>query len=155
MEKYRIIDEPRMSSISRVSANPMWPLLSVMIASPVFGWIWFIVNGLAIGSPTKLKEILIACGGIVFLGFFYINLGKIMSDDESIFIQYVDYIRLISVIISLWISYYLYILQSLPFRLHEYFNGPTMNGVIALAIGLVLGNDFQVLILTMIIRIFK
>ncbi len=153
MSTYKIIDEPTPSPISRLATNPMWPLLAVMLASPIFGWIWFVVNSIAIGSPTKLKEFLMACVGVIFLSVFYIYLGSLNQSGDSGISEYIDYIRLAGVIVSISISYYLFVAQQQPFGLYEYFGGTTMNAIPILVVGFLFGNKVQSFILTSILQV--
>lgn len=151
MSKYEIIDEPAPGALAQLSTNPMWPLLAVMVASPVYGWLWFIINSFAIGSPTKIREIIVSLMGMVFISFFYLFLSE-LKQSETIYLDYIEYIRFSGVIVYISISYYLFVVQTQPFQLYEYFNGKVINGVPVLVIGFIFGNELQTHVITSILR---
>lgn len=62
---YRLPDEPRPGALSNLVVHPMWPLLSIMFGGPWLSWPWFLVNGWALGSPTRVREALVVGAGVV------------------------------------------------------------------------------------------
>jgi hypothetical protein len=69
---YRIADEPQPSKWKSLATSPLFPLLAAMLAGQWLAWPWFILNGIAMGSPTRAKElriILLALGGSVVGAF--------------------------------------------------------------------------------------
>lgn len=62
---YRIVDEPEPGRLSKLAVNPLWPFLAVMLGGAVFGWAWFALNAVAIGSATRRREIGLLLIGVV------------------------------------------------------------------------------------------
>ncbi len=62
---YHIPDEPRPAGLAHMTVNPFWPLLCVMFVGAGFSWAWFVLNGIAMGSPTRRRELWIAIGGLL------------------------------------------------------------------------------------------
>ncbi|HEX8538086.1 MAG TPA: hypothetical protein VF664_11525, partial [Cystobacter sp.] len=57
---YRIQDEPSPGALGHLVVNPVFPLLSFMMAGAWMGVPWFILNGFAMGSTTRRKETVLA-----------------------------------------------------------------------------------------------
>ncbi len=62
---YRIADEPDPGKLSKLAVNPLWPFLAVMLGGAVFGWVWFALNTVAIGSATRRREMGLLALGVV------------------------------------------------------------------------------------------
>ncbi len=137
---YRILDEPSPGTLSKLSVNPFWPLLGVMLGGPWLALPWFVVNSLAIGSATKVREIITAAvglGGAIALtlgGFALIEQGVL--DSESF-----QYAAIVLVVWKLGVSYWLFVTQARSFQLYEYFGGPVRNGML-LVIAAMLGEAY-------------
>lgn len=149
MTEYQIIDEPRPSSISHLTANPVWPLLSHMLGSPFYAWIWYGLNSFALGSPTRRRELALIVLGVVgtfvwIIGVFALEAGEVISRTSQ------PYTRLGLTIFSLTISYFLYMLQHSPFEIHKYFEGKVMNGTVGLVLAVVIGKKVQSIILSLV-----
>ena len=77
---YRIIDEPAPSALSRLAVNPFWIVLVGMLLSrwQALALLWFVFNGFALNSPTKLREIGWAAGALVIaIGFVVDELNRL------------------------------------------------------------------------------
>jgi tetratricopeptide (TPR) repeat protein len=75
-KRYRIIDEPSPSSLARVAVKPFWPLLASMLGGTWLAVPWFILNGFALGSPTRRREALLAAlavGGALALAMLVLS----------------------------------------------------------------------------------
>ena len=111
-----------------MTVNPFWPLLCVMFVGAGMSWTWFVLNGIAMGSPTRKRELGIAIGGllgnvVLLLGVSgtYENLGV---DGELA----LPYLLLVAVVWKLGVSYVLYTLQAGSFGIYEYYEGTVQNG---------------------------
>ena len=128
---YRIEDEPLPGPLQRIAVNPFWPLLAVMFGGAWVSWPWFLVNGFAIGSPTRRREVAIVVAGLagsVVLVVALLALAGSGSLDRPT-------LRYAAVGLTVWklgVSYWLYTLQSRCFGLYEHFGGPVRNGVLVL-----------------------
>lgn len=124
---YEIIDEPVPSSFSGYAANPLWPLLSMMLVSSWVAWIWFVMNGFAMGSPTRIREASVAAIGCIIALAIALTLSYWRAS-ELLSLHNYRYSMILLVTWKLGIAYYLYILQSRCFGLYEYFGGAVKIG---------------------------
>lgn len=128
MGSYQIVDEPRPSPFAHIAVRPLWPLFAVMFVSPAFSWIWFLVNGFAVGSPTRLRETLLAAAGFVgSLAFLLFVSGLHLA--EVIGEGVVPYLLDLRLLWQLGVSYMLYVWQSRTFGIYEYYGGVVRNGM--------------------------
>ena len=54
---YTIPDEPRASPFNHLVVRPNGPLLAAMLCGGWMTWPWFAFNSIAMGSPTRKKEL--------------------------------------------------------------------------------------------------
>lgn len=128
---YELIDEPRPGALARLAVAPVWPLLAVMLGGAWISWPWFVLNGFAVGSPTRRRELAWAVAGLVgslaLLVFISYLLGAGAIGELGF-----RYLSIGIVVYKLWVSYQLYTLQSRSFSLYEHFGGETRSGVFPL-----------------------
>ena len=147
---YEIIDEPRPGALSRFTVNPFWPLLSSMVGGAFFGWMWFFLNGVALGSPTRRQELLITILG--FLAYFVAMFSMIfLVQSDSIAWLSHDYTRILLVAIGLIPSYWLFLKQSVAFELYQYFGGVEFNGLPGLVLAFFVGTKMQIAVVELVI----
>jgi hypothetical protein len=129
---YHIPDEPRPGGLAHVTVNPFWPMLCVMFVGAGLSWTWFVLNGIAMGSPTRKRELAIAIGGLV--GNAVLLIGVIATHDQLGFDGQLTlpYLLLVVVVWKLGVSYVLYMLQAGSFGIYEYYGGTVQNGWIGL-----------------------
>lgn len=134
---YHIPDEPRPGGLSHITVNPFWPLLCVMFAGAGVSWTWFVLNGIAMGSPTRKRELGIAIGGLA--GNLALLLGVLGSYDRlGIDGQLaLPYLLLVVVVWKIGVSYVLYMLQAGSFGIYEFYGGTVQNGWFALILAIV------------------
>jgi hypothetical protein len=138
--RYRIPDEPSPGPLAKsIAVQPFWPLLSVMFSGVWLSWPWFIINGIAIGSPSRKKELAVALTGFVVKVALVFGLSGLyragVLDDGTI-----RYAVLIPLVWMLGVTYWLYVLQSRTFAIYEYYGGVVNNGIIFLLGGMFIGN---------------
>lgn len=137
-EGYRIEDEPRPSALSHLTVRPFWPLLGWMFGGTWIAWPWFMVNGVAMGSPTLGREIgLIFVGALGIVGIFAGGVGVL----DAFGLDDVTGIRFIALAVTLWklaVSYFLHGWQARTFSLYEHYGGRVRNGVIVVIAAAVL-----------------
>ena len=85
MSLYQIIDEPTPGPLSRLSVNPMWPLLSCMLGGPVFALCWFTLNAFALNGPNRNKELVTVA--LAFVAFFLVYNSGVKLWDSGFFGQ--------------------------------------------------------------------
>lgn len=132
MASYRIVDEPRPSRLSELSVNPFWIFLATMLGGAVFGWLWFLFNGHAFGSPTRRREALLVVGGALGIGAFLLAAGQ-MLNVGWITPASAPYLGLGLVALKITVAYFLHLAQSRGFELYLYFGGRERNGFLVLA----------------------
>ncbi len=133
---YRILDEPRPGRLAQLAVDPMWPLFGFMFGGAAFAWLWFIVNGLALGSPTQRREVLLALGGfagVILLALFIFWLAGAGVLPKAALV----YALLAVTVWKLGVCYALYTLQSRSFDLYEYYGGAVRNGAVFVLAGIV------------------
>jgi hypothetical protein len=133
--------------MASVAVQPFWPLLGVMFGGSWLSWPWFVVNALAVGSPTRRKEVALAIVGFVGNAVIVVAFGSLLVG-EVIPETFVPYLVLVHIVWRLGVSYWLYVLQARTFGIYEYYGGPVRNGLPILVVGylagrLVMGPVFQ------------
>lgn len=124
---YRIADEPTPGGLSHLAVNPLWPFVSVMFGGIWLSWSWFLLNGIAVGSPTRKREWLWVGAGLA--GSVLLIFGLLtLVDNKVIAKEYIKYAFLLVVVWKLGVSYVLFSLQSHSIELYEYYGGRLRNG---------------------------
>jgi hypothetical protein len=129
---YRLPDEPTPGGLGNIVVHPAMPLLATMFAGTWFAWPWFIVNAWALGSPTRVRETVLALGGFVgnvVIVMLVLWLAATFALDKS-----VPYLWTLLLVWRLGLSYQLVELQSRGFGVYQYYGGRVRNGLIV-AIG--------------------
>jgi hypothetical protein len=131
---YRIADEPTGSRFASLTVNPFWPLLAAMLAGAWLALPWYAVNGLAMGSATRRRELWWVGAGLAVsaaLGgalFWAVDGGRIPLGSFR-------YLLVGLVAWRLTVAYALYSLQQSSFELHRYFGGSSRNGALLVVAG--------------------
>lgn len=126
---YRIIDEPKGSPWRAWVVKPFWPWIALTLGGVWVGAPWFIFNSVAMGSPTRKREILAAALLPVLILGSFLSLysgAKLIELPEVGF----KYLVLPALVVKMVIGYFLFIVQSRAFQLHEHFGQPARNGAI-------------------------
>ena len=119
---YRIPDEPRPGALARVAVNPVWPLFALMVGGTWLSWTWFVVNGFALGSPNRFRELFLAIAGLFGSGALLLGLSVLL--DQGFLPQgSAPYLLTILLVWKIGISYMLHIWQGRSFSLFEYYGG--------------------------------
>jgi hypothetical protein len=133
---YHIDDEPRPGPLARLAVRPFWPLLAVMLGGAWLSWPWFVINGLAVGSPTLKQEIrwVVAglAGGAVMLVGLLVALGSEVLPPGS-----APYAILVLTVWKLLVSYRLHQLQGRTFELYVHYGGTVRSGLLVVGLGLI------------------
>lgn len=126
--RYVLPDEPRPSTLSRLTVAPMWPLLATMLAGNLLGLAWFLFNGLALGSPSRVREWLLAACSLAGTAAALL-LAAIASAQGWLPHAVLPYVMLVPTTIKLAVAYTLYMRQSHTLELWEYAGGTPANGM--------------------------
>lgn len=132
---YQIADEPQASSLSEYVVRPSAPLLAMMMCGAWLAWPWFVFNAIALGSPTKRREIglcVVAVAGTGVLAAVVIALWKAGLLRGAP-------LELALLIIATWkltLAYYVCALQSRTFHVFEYYGGTVRQSRAIIGLGM-------------------
>ncbi|HKY93146.1 MAG TPA: hypothetical protein VJM11_18995 [Nevskiaceae bacterium] len=126
--RYRIEDEPRPGAMAQLAVNPLWPLLSVMLGGFLIGVTWFVINGIAVGSPTRNREIVAAVAGLAGALAIAVTLALAVGAGWLPGAA-AQYALLPLLLWKLGTAYLLYEWQSRTIQIHEHYGGVLRNGL--------------------------
>ncbi len=133
-EGYRIIDEPQPGALANIAVSPVWPLFAYMFGGAWFAWFWFVANGFALGSPTRLREAALVAGGFIGVVVIWFITGLVF-DAGILHKEQVLYALLVVTLWKLGITYWLFELQNRSFDLYQYFGGTVRSGMYVVVAG--------------------
>ena len=140
---YRIQDEPRPGRLAHFTVNPTFPLLAMMLAGSWVGLPWFVLNGFALGSVTRRRELglaLVVIPGTLLLTFLLALLrARGILPERAL-----PYAQVGITVWKLALGYVLFDLQQRSFALHEYSGGPVRNGALVLVAAILLTTSVLV-----------
>ncbi|NKF48995.1 hypothetical protein G3R49_00200 [Shewanella sp. WXL01] len=145
MNTYQVIDEPQHSKMSKVTVNPMWPLLSSMVGGALFGWLWFAVNSFALNSPNRGKELLTIVIALFVFVAAHVATGIFLNNGYLKGIP-VDYVILILLCMKLVFSYKLFLMQMKSFSVYTHFEGKVANPVAGLILAYLAGRKVEFIV---------
>ncbi|NNG00246.1 MAG: hypothetical protein HKM93_12750 [Desulfobacteraceae bacterium] len=152
MSAYHLIDEPSPGRMARIIVNPLWPLLSYMLGSAVFSWLWYGLNSQALGSSERKKEFALILGGMVVLCAYTLVMHSFHGSRE-VSEATLSYIRLVFMLISLPISYLLYVLQIPGYEIYIQAGGAQKSGVVGLILAFIFGAHLQTWVMSAILGV--
>jgi hypothetical protein len=136
---YHIEDEPRPGGLEHLAVGPVWPFFALMFAGSWMAFPWFVLNGFAVGSPTRYRELALAVGG--FAGNFLLAVGLVVLHGRGVLSEAaVPYAEVLLIVWKLAVGYVLHHLQSRTFFLYEHFGGQARNGLPIVFLGALLGR---------------
>ena len=120
---YQIADEPHETSLAAYVVRPTAPLLAVMVAGAWLSWPWFAFNAIAMGSPTKKREIGLCLGA--FAGTAALaSLLIALVEGELITSRLVIRLGVLAIVtFKLTIIYYISTVQNRTFHVYQYYGG--------------------------------
>jgi hypothetical protein len=133
---YQIADEPIETSLRAYVVRPSAPLVAIMLGGAWLSWPWFAFNAIAMGSPTRRKELALCAAAVLgtgVLGALVIALARagIITAGAPLRLAV-----LAIVTFKLTITYYLAMVQDRTFHVYEYYGGPVR------AAGAILGAGY-------------
>jgi hypothetical protein len=134
---YRIADEPKPGALARFAVDPLWPFLAVIFSGAWLSWSWFVINGFAVGSPTRRRELAIAIGGFVTSAAVLFLLLYAMGDGV-LSQQSLPYALLGLTVVKIAVTYWLHVTQAETFEIYTYYGGVVRSGVMVLFAGYML-----------------
>jgi hypothetical protein len=137
---YAIPDEPTKTNFGHLVVRPGAPLLATMLCGAWLAWPWFIFNAIAMGSPTRRKEIAMCLAGIA--GTAALGMVTLALIDAGIITTRTQ-IRLAALAISTWklgMAYWVTIVQSRTFHVYTYYGGRVRSSAGVLGAGYWIGS---------------
>jgi len=138
MKDYAIPDEPRPGRLGHLVVRPSAPLLALMLCGAWVAWPWYIFNAIALGSPTRRREIALSVGAVA--GTAVLGVVVIALVDAGV-IESTTAIRLALLAIATWkigMAYAISTLQARTFHVYEYYGGRVRNPNLVLIGGFIL-----------------
>lgn len=133
--RYVIPDEPSPSKLEHLVVDPMWPFFGLMLGGLWLALPWYVLNGIALGSPTRRREWLAlataALGSLLLLVL-------IVQAREAGWIAGVQVkLAVLSItLLKLGMGFAVYHLQSRSFQLWTHFGGVPRNGILLAVAGI-------------------
>lgn len=150
VSSYQIIDEPQGSKLSHTTVDPMWPLLGFMLGGALFSWLWSAINGIALNSPNRNRELFTIGVAISVFIAMYTGLGALMANG-SVDGMNPEYIKVAIISVELIFCYKIYLMQRGSFDIYEYFNGKVASPVIGLFLALLMGRKLETFALILLL----
>lgn len=125
---YRLPDEPLPSGLARYATDPLWPLLTLMLAGGGFGLAWFGFNSAALGSPTRWREW--GCIALSVFGAPALVVAVTVAVGAGWLSPAAAQYALLSVLaLKVAVAYALYLMQQRTFDIWEHYGGEPRNGL--------------------------
>lgn len=124
---YQIADQPVETSLRGYVVRPSMPLAAIMLGGAWLSWPWFAFNAIAMGSPTRRKEVALcaaAFAGTAALGAIVIALfdAGVLPEGAPVRLAVLGVVTF-----KLTITYHISVVQSRTFHVYEYYGGPVRN----------------------------
>lgn len=135
---YQIADEPHETSLAAYVVRPSAPLLAAMVAGAWLSWPWFAFNAIAMGSPTKRKEIGLCVGAFVGTAALAALLIALV-DGEVITSRLVIRLAVLAIVaFKMSVTCYISAVQDRTFHVYQYYGGAVRAAGAILAAGYLL-----------------
>jgi hypothetical protein len=124
---YVLPDEARPGALGNYVVRPSAPLLASMIAGAWLSWPWFAFNAIALGSPTRKRELTLC--GVAVLGTALLA-ALLLGMVRWGWLEGPTEIQCGLLVISTWkvgMGYWLQIVQARTFHVYEYYQGVVRN----------------------------
>jgi hypothetical protein len=104
-----------------------------MFGGAWLSWPWFVLNGFAVGSPTRRRELAIATAGFVLSGLVLLVIIG-LAGAGRIPPRSVPYALLALTVLKLGVTYWLHVVQSRTFEVYEYYGGVVRQGFLVILV---------------------
>lgn len=132
---YQIADEPHETTLAAYVVNPTAPLLAAMVAGSWLSWPWFAFNAIAMGSPTKNKELALVVAAFVSTGVLaaiVIALARAGILPPGIPTR----LAILAIVaFKLTMTYYISSVQDRTFHVYQYYGGSVRQAGAVLSLG--------------------
>lgn len=135
---YAIADEPIETSRRHLVVDPSGPLLAEMLCGSWLALPWFAFNAVAMGSPTRRKEIalcVLAFAVTAVLGYVVLALREIGVIESRTVLRF----AILGIVTwKLSMAYAIHTLQARTFHVYEYYGGPVRSSTYVISTGFLL-----------------
>ncbi len=135
---YSIADKPIETSRRHLVVDPSGPLLAEMLCGSWLSLPWFAFNAVAMGSPTRRREIalcVLTFAVTAVLGYVVLALREGGVIESRVVLRF----ALLGIVTwKLAMAYAIHTLQARTFHVYEYYGGPVRSSAYALGLGLTL-----------------
>ena len=139
---YRLPDEPLPSGLAKYAVDPLWPLLAFMLAGNGIGVVWFVFNSIAMGSPTRARELGYVATSLLGSVLLLLLLGMARSN-QWLDASQLRYAALSIITLKIAMAYVLYLAQSRCFEIWEHYGGQVRNGRPVLVLSWLLAKNLH------------
>lgn len=132
---YAIADEPIETQRRHLVVDPSGPLLAEMVCGTWMSLPWFAFNAIAMGSPTRRKEIALC---VLALAVTIVLGAAVLALRERGVIESATVLRFAILGIVTWklaMARAIYTLQARTFHVYEYYGGPVRSATYAVTTG--------------------
>ena len=135
---YAIADEPIETSRRHLVVDPGAPLLAEMVCGSWLSLPWFAFNAVAMGSPTRRREIALCAltfAVTAVLGYTVLALREIGVIESRTVLRF----ALLGIVTwKLAMAYAIHTLQARTFHVYEYYGGPVRSASYVISTGFLL-----------------
>lgn len=132
---YAIADEPVETNLRHYVVDPSAPLLAAMLCGAWLALPWFAFNAIAMGSPTKRKEIALCVAAFAGTAVFAAIALALWDRDIIESRTTMRFVLLGIVTWKLAMAYVINIVQSRTFHVYEYYGGAVRSATYVLGTG--------------------
>jgi hypothetical protein len=133
---YTIADEPHDTAWKQLVVSPTGPMLAEIVCGSWLSLPWFVVNAIALGSPTKRKEIALCVLQLIVT----IALGSLLiwlDDRDLIESRTLMQLSVLAIVAwKVWIAYAITRIQSRVYQVYELYGGPARATTFVIAAGI-------------------
>ncbi len=132
---YAIADEPIETSRRHLVVDPSAPLLAEMLCGSWMSLPWFAFNAIAMGSPTRRKEIalcVLTLAVTAVLGYTVLALREVGVIESRTVLRF----AILGIVTwKLAMAYAIHTLQARTFHVYEYYGGPVRSASAVITTG--------------------
>ncbi|MFT6398857.1 MAG: hypothetical protein ACJAYU_003619 [Bradymonadia bacterium] len=134
---YDLADEPSPSNLGELTVRPWFCMLALVLGGAWLAWPWYALNAVALGSPTRDKELKIVAGTLAVTGAVSVAI-VLAYNAELLPLNMLRYALIVLTVAKLAAAYSLNTLQRRTFHIYEYYGGIARNGMPVVMVGMIL-----------------
>ena len=131
---YELADEPSPSKLGELTVRPWCCLLALILGGAWLAWPWYALNSIALGSPTRDKELKIVAAALTTTAAVSVSI-VLAYEAELLPLNMLRYALIVLTVAKLAAAYSLNTLQRRTFHIYEYYGGVARNGMPIVMVG--------------------